>query len=139
LLVGTPATQACRQATTEIPIVFAGVTEPVELGFADSLSQPGRNLTGLSFNSPEVSGKRVELLKEAMPKLARLAVLSNPGNPASAPKLKEVQSAARTLGLGLKVLEARASQDLKHSFAVASVGRSEAVVLLGDAMVFANL
>jgi putative tryptophan/tyrosine transport system substrate-binding protein len=57
------------------------------------------NLTGLSFNSPEVSGKRVELLKEAMPKLTRLAVLSNPGNPASAPKLKEVQSAARTLGL----------------------------------------
>ena len=99
LAVSTPASRAAGDATKAIPIVFVNVGDPVGLGLASSLSHPGGNLTGFSNASRVLAGKRVELLKETIPTLARVAVLWNMANPGFAPNVRELEDAAQSLGL----------------------------------------
>src|SRR5262245_57419753 len=87
---GSQAIQAVKQATSTIPVVIAASSDPVEMGFVTSLARPGENLTGLSLSAPELSGKRLELLKEAVPAIAHVAVLANPANPNTAADRKSV-------------------------------------------------
>src|SRR5271163_1178898 len=92
----TPATNAARNATHTVPIVMAAVNDPVATGFVASLSRPGGNITGLSVLAPELAGKRLQLLTETVPGLARVAVLANPSSPAAPLLLKQTQTAAQT-------------------------------------------
>jgi len=101
----TPPPLAAKQATSVIPIVFATAGDPVGTGVVESLARPGGNVTGLSSQHPDVSGKRLELLRELVPGLRRLAFLAEPGNPFSALELSEVRTAARTLGLEVMPVE----------------------------------
>src|SRR4029078_3333591 len=94
---GPTMTQAAKEATTTIPIVMAQDTDPVGNGFVASLARPGGNITGLSILSPELSGKKLELLKEIIPKLSRVAVIGNSNEPANAKILKEIELAAGPL------------------------------------------
>jgi putative tryptophan/tyrosine transport system substrate-binding protein len=113
---GTPAAIAAKRATTLIPIVFAGVANPVGGGLVASLARPGGNLTGLSSQNAEVASKRLELLREAIPSLRRLAVLVNIGNSAVVQELDEIQAAARALGLTVAPLEIRRAADILPAF-----------------------
>jgi putative ABC transport system substrate-binding protein len=114
-----PATQAARHATRTIPIVFTNVNDPVGQGIVASLARPGANATGLSTLSSPISGKRLELLKEAVPGVARVAVFWNAANPAFALMLREMQSAAPALGLQLQSLEVHSPGDLDRAFEAA--------------------
>ena len=104
---GTPQVLATKQATSVIPIVFARVGDPVANRLVASLGQPGGNVTGLSSQADELAGKRLELLREVIPSLRRVAILANVGNPFSVMELGEAQAAARTLGLEFDALEIR--------------------------------
>src|SRR6266511_1864642 len=99
---GDPAITAVKQATKTIPIVMVASADPVGSGFVTSLARPGGNITGLSTLSPELSGKRLALLREALPRASRVAVLLNPADPAKALELRETQVAARALGVQLQ-------------------------------------
>ena len=134
--VGGAATRATKQATRSIPIVMTVVIDPLGGGLVPSLARPGENLTGLSLMTEGV-GKQLEVLKEAVPRLVRVAVLSNPENPGTSPQLREVALAARALSLQLQTLEARGSQEIESAFAVMTKQRAGAVVVLADA-VFTN-
>ncbi len=129
---GTPAVAAAGQATSTIPIVFAGVGDPVGSGFVASLARPGGNITGFTNLSAGLSGKHVELLSEIVPGFKRVAVLRNPGNPVSALQLKEVETAARSLGLQLQRVEFHAPEDLANAFASMRKERAAGVVMLSD-------
>ena len=96
---GATATRAAKQVTTQIPVVMVNVTDPVAVGLVASLAQPGGNLTGVSNLSPELGVKRLELLKELVPQLARVAVLGDPSSPSHAPQWREMESAARSFGV----------------------------------------
>jgi putative tryptophan/tyrosine transport system substrate-binding protein len=109
---GTPAAIAAKRATSLIPIVFAGAANPVGGGLVASLGRPGGNLTGLSSQNAEVASKRLELLREAIPSLRRLAVLVNSGNSAVVQELDEIQAAALALGLTVAPLEIRQADDI---------------------------
>jgi len=135
---GTLSTLAAKHATTTIPIVMVSVGDPVGTGFATSLGRPGGNITGLSDMNPDLSGKRLELLKEVLPKLARVAVLLNPGHPPNVDQLRETQAAARILRVTLQTLEVRRSDDLERGFATIARERAEAVVVLPDAFTVAH-
>jgi putative ABC transport system substrate-binding protein len=113
---GSTATRAAKNATKLIPIVMINVTDPVVLGFVVSLARPGGNITGLSNLAPELGGKRLELLKEIVPKLSRVAVLGDPNSPAYGPQLNELELAARALGLQLQPVEVRGPGDLENAF-----------------------
>jgi putative tryptophan/tyrosine transport system substrate-binding protein len=126
---GSQATRAARQATTTIPIVMIS-SDPIGLGFVASLSRPGGNITGLSLLAPEVSGKRLELLKQIIPGIVLAAVLWNPDDPGAVVSLKETQSAAQTLGLKLQTLEARSVDAFDNAFQAAIREGAGAVVLL---------
>jgi putative tryptophan/tyrosine transport system substrate-binding protein len=126
---GSQATRAARQATTTIPIVMIS-SDPIGLGFVASLSRPGGNITGLSLLAPEVSGKRLELLKQIIPGIVLAAVLWNPDDPGAVVSLKETQSAAQTLGLKLQTLEARSVDAFDNAFQAATREGAGAVVLL---------
>jgi ABC-type uncharacterized transport system substrate-binding protein len=130
----TPATNAVRQATGAIPIVVATVIDPVSAGLVRSLARPGGNITGLSQMVPELAGKQLELLKEVVPKLSRVALLSNPANPAHTVALKDVKVAARSLGVQLQVLEARGPKEIDSAFAAIATDRGGAVIVLVDSM-----
>ncbi|HLN86337.1 MAG TPA: ABC transporter substrate-binding protein [Candidatus Limnocylindrales bacterium] len=132
LVWGTTAVIAAKQATSTIPIVFVAVGDPVGSGIVASLARPGGNVTGLSTLGPEVAGKRLELLKEVIPKIARVAVLRNAINPASALQLNETQSAARGLGVQLQVVEVRDPSELDSAFAAMTRERAGAFIVLGD-------
>jgi putative ABC transport system substrate-binding protein len=107
---------AAKQATSVIPIVFAAVADPVGTGLVTSLARPGGNVTGLSLQQTDLAGKRVELLREVLPSLRRLAILANVGNPNIALETTEVQAASRTLGLEIVTLEIRRGQDIAPAF-----------------------
>jgi putative tryptophan/tyrosine transport system substrate-binding protein len=107
---------AARQATSVIPIVFAAVADPVGTGLVTSLARPGGNVTGLSLQQTDLAGKRVELLREVLPSLRRLAILANVDNPNIALETTEVQAASRTLGLEIVTLEIRRGQDIAPAF-----------------------
>jgi putative tryptophan/tyrosine transport system substrate-binding protein len=130
---GTGQTRAAKNATKTIPIVMMGLpADPVELGFVESLAHPGGNVTGLTNLSLELGGKRLELLKEAVPKLARVAVLYEPANPASVPQVKEVlAAAARALGLTVQPWEVRGADDFDKVFAAMGKQRPDGLYVLG--------
>ena len=119
--------RAAKNATKTIPIVMAGSGgDPVEAGFIESLARPGGNVTGLTNFSIELGGKRLELLKEAVPKVARVAVFHDPANPTSVRDVKEVLPvAARALGLTLQPWEVRAADDFERVFAALSKQRPD--------------
>jgi putative ABC transport system substrate-binding protein len=135
---GDPLIQAARNATKTIPIVMAGGgADPVEAGYVGSLARPGGNVTGLTNLGRKLSGKRLELLKEAVPKVARVAVLYNPAAP-SALELKEVQSAARALGLTIQPWEVRAADDFEKVFAALNKERPDGLYVIGGGLINAN-
>ncbi len=135
---GTLTTLAAKRATTALPIVMVGVGDPVGTGFAASLARPGGNITGLSDLNPDLSAKRLELLKEVLPKLARAAVLLNPDHPPNVAQLRETQAAARILGVQLQTLEVRRSDDFERAFAAIARERGGAVVILPDGFTVAH-
>ena len=132
--VGEQAIRAAQQATRTIPIVIAAVTDPVATGLVASLARPGGNITGLSMMGPELVGKQLELLKEVVPKISRVALLWNPSNPAGAPQLREAEVAARALRVRLQRLEARGSQEIDGAFAAMAKERAGALMVLVDAI-----
>src|SRR6266498_743337 len=136
LASGTPASFAAKQATSTIPIVMGGIAaNPVETGLVASLGRPGGNITGMSMMSSQLGGKRLELLKEIVPGLARVAVFWNPPNPAYGPILKELEATAPTLGLKLQRLEVRVPGDFEGAFKAATRQRAGALIAPGDPLV----
>ncbi len=128
----TPAISALKEATNAIPIVFASAGDPVASGLVASLAKPGGNVTGVTILSPELSGKRLELLKETVPPLSRVAVLINPSTPAQA-SLGEIDAAARALGLMLKFVKAQRLSELESAFLSISQERLGALTVVPDA------
>jgi putative ABC transport system substrate-binding protein len=125
----TAATLAAKNATRTIPIVFLSGSDPVALGLVDSLARPGGNITGFTSIGSVLAGKRLELLKETIPKLYRVAVLWNPQNPASAQSWKESQLSARKLGLQLHSMEVSSSDKYEGAFKEAIKARSAALAV----------
>ena len=125
---GSTATRAAKHATTLTPIVMINVSDPVALGLVASLARPGTNITGLTNLAPEIGGKRLELLKEVVPHLSRVAVLGDPNSPAYGPQLKAVQAAAKALGLQLQSVELRGSGDLDSAFSLVLKERAGALI-----------
>jgi putative ABC transport system substrate-binding protein len=134
---GTTAVIASKQATSIIPIVFATAGDPVGNHLVASLARPGGNATGLSILSADLAGKRLELLREFMPDLRRLAIMGNVGNPFVVLELGEVQAGAGTLGLEALPLEIRRAQDISPAFE-ALKGRAQALYVCTDALANAN-
>jgi putative tryptophan/tyrosine transport system substrate-binding protein len=130
----TPGAQAGQQATRSIPVIMTTVSDPVESGLVSSLARPGGNVTGLSLMHPDLTGKRLELLKEVIPNLSRVAVLSNPANPIIPPLLRETEAAARALGLQLQVVEVRGPTEFDNAFSAMTRDRAGALVVLPDAI-----
>src|SRR4030095_8663489 len=123
-------TRAAREATLTIPIVFAQDGDPGASVFVASLARPGGNITGLSTLAPELSGKRLELLKEVVPKLSRVAVLGTSTSPSTAPTLKETGLAAGAFKVQLQYLDVLDPKDIETAFRTAAKGRADAVLLL---------
>jgi putative ABC transport system substrate-binding protein len=134
---GPQAIPAAKNATKTIPIVM-GSPDPVGTGLVESLARPGGNITGLTLISPELSGKRLELLKEILPTISRVAVLLDSVNPANTLVLKETEAVGRFLGLNLQVLELRGSNDLAKAFGVAKKKRAQAIILLPSTLFLAQ-
>jgi len=132
LALNTPAALAARKATTTIPIVITRVTDPVRSGLVASLARPGGNVTGLSFNNSEIALKGMQVLREVLPGISRVAVLSNAGNPAHAPQVTALQRAAPQLGLEVTSLPVRERGDLAPAFQVAARARAGALFVLDD-------
>jgi len=135
---GDPLMRAAKNATKTIPIVMSGGgADPVEAGHVERLARPGGNVTGVTLLTRELSGKRLELLKEAVPKLSRVAVLYDPARP-SAIELKEVQRAARALGLTIQPWEVRAAHDFEGVFAARSKERPDGLYVIGGVLIRNN-
>jgi putative ABC transport system substrate-binding protein len=133
----TPAIRSAKDQTGTIPIVMAGITDPVGNRFVASLSQPGGNITGLTHMSPDLTGKRLELLKEVAPRLSRIAVLWNPNQPGQSAAFKDAQAAARGLNLTLISIEVRSREEIEN--AIPGTGqRSQALFELPDPLTFFN-
>ncbi|MGH2404089.1 MAG: ABC transporter substrate-binding protein [bacterium] len=131
--------QAVKQATQTIPIVTPNSSDPVGSGFAASLARPGGNITGLTAFSPELNGKRLELLKEVVPRVSRVALLLNPNVPGSVLDLKETESAARSLGLRIQSFEVRDASDIDSAFEARTRERADALTMLpGHPGLFVN-
>jgi putative ABC transport system substrate-binding protein len=136
---GTPAASAAKKATQAIPIVMAVMGgDPVKLGLVTSFSRPGGNVTGLTLQAPELSGKRLELLKEAAPKTASVAVIWNEASPQGAGFLQETKAAAQSLGLALQIVEVRDPANLDRAFMAVTSARASALLTLGDGMLLSN-
>ena len=131
----TPTALAAKSATSTIPLVTVGGNDPVGLGLAASLARPGGNVTGLTaMLGPEIAGKQLELLREAVPKVPRVAALWNPATPGNTLGLKEAEIAARALGVELQLLEARSLNDFDGAFAAMSAKRAGGLLVLADVM-----
>ena len=135
---GTPPVLAAKQATSVIPIVFPLAGDPVGNGLVASLARPGGNVTGLSNQQSDLGNKRLELFREVVPGLRRLAILGNVGSPAIVLEMSEVQATARTLGLEVAAAEIRRAADIAPAFE-ALKGRAEALYVCGDPLVTTNL
>ena len=133
-----PAIAAAQNATTSIPIVMLIASDPVATGFVASLARPGGNITGLTVQSTDVTGKRLQLLKEAVPHLSRVAVLLDPGFPGARRGLTKADAAATVLGLQLKAVEVRSPGELEGAFAAATRNRAGAVSSIAGSMGFAH-
>ncbi len=131
--VVTQASLAAKKATGTIPIVMVGVSDPVGSGLVASLARPGTNITGTSSMTAEIVGKLLELLKETVPKISRVAALWNPANSVfQALQLRETEVAARALGVQLQILEARGPDEIDRAFAAMVKERTKALLILGD-------
>jgi putative ABC transport system substrate-binding protein len=131
------AALAPKQATSVIPIVFTMAPDPIGSGLVASLARPGGNVTGLSIQQTDLVGKRLELLREVVPSLGRLAILANVGNPAAKTEMGEVQEVARTFGAEIVTSEIRQAQDIAPAFEVLK-GRADALYVVGDPLVNTN-
>jgi len=127
---GSSPTRAAKEATTTIPIVMAQDGHPVGNGFVASLARPGGNITGLSALAPELNGKRLELLREMVPRLSRVAVFGTSTQPGNAQSLKEVELAAKAFGVKLQYLDVLSSKEITMAFRAATKGRADAVLML---------
>lgn len=135
LATSTPPALAAKNATSTIPIVMGTSADPVGSGLVASLARPGGNITGLSFSvGLEVVGKELELLKETVPNVRRVAVLSNPSNPGNVRALEVVKTTARPLGVQLQILEARGPNEFGAAFAAMARERAEALLVVPDAV-----
>ena len=136
---GTPAVLAAKEGTRTIPIVVAAMGDPIAAGVIPSLARPGGNITGSASLSPEIDGKRLELLKEFVPGVSRIAALWNPTNPNNAARIKQVEAAAKTLQLTLKsFLSGGDRQDLDKAFEGIVAARSEALIMESDRALLAH-
>jgi len=135
LVYTTPAALAAKKATTTIPIVFPTAIDPVGTGVVTSLSHPGGNITGGAILFAELSAKRLQMLKEVVPGLARTAVVWNAANPANALAWRETQDAARTLGVALQSHEVKGPKDIDGAFAIMAKERPDAILILEDLLI----
>ena len=133
---GTQAVRAAKQATSAIPIVMTVSSYPDKIGLVESLSRPGGNVTGLSNLGPELSGKKLELLKEIAPKVSRVAVLWNPASPVEPLAFRELVTAAPALGVEIQSVEVRSPDDFSAAFAALSSSRVHALLALGNPINF---
>ena len=129
-----PATRAAKKATSTIPIVMTQDSDPVANGFVASLARPGENISGLSTLAPELSGKRLELLKEIVPRLSRVVVLGTSTEPGNAQSLKEVERAAKAFGVKLQYLNVLNPKDIEIVFRAARKDHAESVLVLPSAV-----
>ncbi len=132
------AIQAAKEATKTIPIVMPVTNEPVEHGFVASLARPGGNITGLTLVSSELWGKRLQLLKTVVPRVSRIAVLSNPTSSGAPLQMRAAEVAARTLGVRLQFLEVRGPDDVETAFEAATKDRAGALIALDDPLLFTH-
>jgi len=135
----TPAALAAQQATRRIPIVFATAGDPVGSGLVAGIAAPGGNVTGLSLLAPEIVAEQLQLLKEAVPKASRVAVLSNPALPHTSLMVKETEAAARSLGMWVQLLGVRGADAFDSAFSAVTKGRASALFVLFDPFLFAHL
>jgi putative tryptophan/tyrosine transport system substrate-binding protein len=133
----TPPVVAAKQATSVIPIVFANASDPVANGLVASLAQPGGNITGLSIQGTDTAAKRLDLLREVVPSLRRLAIMGNVGNPAGVLEMEEIQATARALGLEVTALEIQRAEDITAAFE-ALKSRADALYISPDALINTN-
>ena len=138
MTAGTPASLAVKKATTSVPLVMVAVGDPVDTGLVASLARPGGNITGINSTVEGLEGKRLELLREVMPKLSHVAVLWNPENPTLLNYLKEMEAAAQVLGIKLQVLEVRTAGDLEETFKAIARPRPGALRVMGDRLFLHN-
>ena len=134
----TPAVLAVKQTGTQLPVVFAAVSEPIEIGVVSSLARPGGNFTGLTTMNRELMPKRLELLQEATPGLTRVGYLANPTYAGHQPQLHEMQAAARSLGLELHLFEVREGAELERAFAGMAAAHVGAFIVQQDALLSAH-
>ncbi len=125
----TPAVHAAKRATTDIPIVMAPAGDPLGTGLVASLARPGGNVTGLSAATAELAGKSIEIVREILPSMRRVAALADPGNPFSKPFLEQIHLAARTAGVAVYVANVRAPEEFEAAFAEIERARAEAVIV----------
>jgi len=135
---GTPAAKALKGATRTIPIVMAIIGDPVAAGLVDSLAHPGGNATGFSIIAPGLGAKRLQLLKEVVPAMSSIAVISNAANPQTHIELNEMQAAARSLDLRLASVQISADTSLEKAFAAGASERVQALIVLTDAVLYSQ-
>jgi putative ABC transport system substrate-binding protein len=133
---GVPPAQAAQRATNTIPIIMTGTADPVAAGLVASLARPGGNITGTTIISHELVGKELELLREVVPKVSRVAVLWNPANPGNVHQLRAAETAARALGLRLQPQEARRPSEIDRAFAAMARERAGALLVLLDSIFY---
>jgi putative ABC transport system substrate-binding protein len=132
LSAGPQATRVAKQTTSTTPIIMGFDNDPVGNGFVASLARPGGNITGLSALSPETTGKQLELLKEIVPHLSRVAIIGNSSNPGDAQSLRETVLAAASYEVYLRYLDVQDAKDIESAFRAAAKGRADAVLVLGN-------
>jgi putative ABC transport system substrate-binding protein len=135
---GTPAAQALKAATQSIPIVVAIMADPVAAGIVETLARPGGNATGFSIVAPELGAKRLQLLKEVVPTISSVAVLLNARNPQSKIELKELKTAAASMGLRLDPIEVSGQGGLEDAFAAMNKAAAQALIVLTDPVLFSE-
>jgi putative ABC transport system substrate-binding protein len=135
---GGPAARSAKDATRTVPVVFTTSGDPVEPGYVDSVARPGGNMTGMSWMSFELVGKRLELLKEAVPNLSRVAILSNPQHAGEQRELKETQSRARALGISLDYYQTRTSREFDKAFDMIAKEKVNGLLVFPEAVTLAH-
>src|SRR5262249_44336532 len=132
------ATLAAKRATTTIPIVMESLSDVVSSGLVSNLARPGGNITGVSGFVPELSGKRLELIREILPRASRIAVLANRTNPVTTPILRSTESAAQQIGMKLRGFEIRQPAELAAAFETMHREHTDALILVADPLLFAE-
>jgi putative tryptophan/tyrosine transport system substrate-binding protein len=132
IVAAGPGTPAARMATETIPIVFMYSGDPIEAGFIDSLARPGRNMTGITWLAFELVGKRLEILKEAVPRVSRVAILASPAHPGEQRELRETQSTARALGITLQYNQVKDTADVGAAFDTIIKEKASALLVFPD-------